>query len=126
MPAPSELARIEELNAPLNTHKTPFNYPADKEGQLIQLLTELIKSGAKPMSDEDLENGMNVYVQVLEYDGEKNYGGHWFAAIPCRGSIIQTWLVEDEEVRGRVEEIEFLEADEGQAGEVTIYIKPLE
>lgn len=84
----------------------------------VDALVRLIRSGQKPYSDmEDIVG--NVFVHILEFAGDGDWGGHWFSAVPTLDSVVHL----DNEVVGRVEEVHFLESDpDTGSGEIQAYV----
>ena len=87
-------------------------------------LVALIKSGARPYSDEEEQVGA-IFVHVLEFGGDGDWGGHWFSTLPPQDAVLHLRDDSDEEFTVRVEEVHFLESDpDVGAGEVILYVIP--
>lgn len=62
-----------------------------------------------------------VHVSVLEYDGERDFGSHDFAALPRVGETIELW-VSGQETVAKVEEVRHVEFHPESGGDTILYV----
>jgi len=119
----SEIQRVHDAVVGLRERAIRENRPiAHSE---IMPLVRLILSGARPYSDEEEQVGA-IFVHVLEFGGDGDWGGHWFSTLPPQDAVLHLRDDSDEEITVRVEEVHFLESDpDVGAGEVILYVIPM-